>query len=227
MAGLQLVLILIALALTLSRTSAYMFELPDKQEMCFYEDFEEGDDYNMEYKVIRGGKHDVDVTLSSPNGKSIYKKNKKKQDKFSFETSRGKWSLCFGNVFSTVTHKLVYFDLKPANPETQRTKLGKKEATVATKSEAFMENIYQHNQRAVHYQTDYRTNEARGRFTAEELNYRILWWSLFESIVILCSGVGQVLILRAFFTDVRPSKHRAQDKIGAMTPPMSMPVNKI
>ncbi len=51
------------------------------------------------------------------------------------------------------------------------------------------------------YQTHHRLREAQGRAFAEELNERVHYWSIGESIIILCIGVGQVLVLRSFFTD--------------------------
>ena len=51
------------------------------------------------------------------------------------------------------------------------------------------------------FQTHHRLREAQGRKRAEELNERVLWWSVSETIAILVVGVGQVLILKNFFTD--------------------------
>jgi len=74
------------------------------------------------------------------------------------------------------------------------------------------------------FQVNYRTNEARGRFAAEELNRRVLWWSTMEGLIILFSSLGQVFILRRFFSDVRVKK-APQSSIGALTPPMTMPMS--
>ena len=51
------------------------------------------------------------------------------------------------------------------------------------------------------YQTHHRLREAQGRAFAEELNERVQFWSIGESLIILCIGIGQVLVLRSFFTD--------------------------
>ena len=50
------------------------------------------------------------------------------------------------------------------------------------------------------YQTHHRLREAQGRAFAEELNERVQFWSIGESLIILCIGIGQVLVLRSFFT---------------------------
>lgn len=51
------------------------------------------------------------------------------------------------------------------------------------------------------YQTHHRLREAQGRKRAEDLNERVLYWSLGETIVVLFIGVGQVMVLKNFFSE--------------------------
>lgn len=50
--------------------------------------------------------------------------------------------------------------------------------------------------------------EAQGRKRAEDLNERVLWWSIAEAFAILAISITQVLVLRNFFTDRSPSQAR-------------------
>lgn len=50
--------------------------------------------------------------------------------------------------------------------------------------------------------------EAQGRKRAEDLNERVLWWSIAETFAILAISVTQILVLRNFFTDRSPSQQR-------------------
>lgn len=54
------------------------------------------------------------------------------------------------------------------------------------------------------FQTHHRLREAQGRKRAEDLNERVLWWSLLETLAIVVIGVGQVFVLKNFFTDKKP-----------------------
>ena len=56
----------------------------------------------------------------------------------------------------------------------------------------------------IDYQTHHRLREAQGRAFAEDLNERVQMWSVGESLIVLLVGIGQVLILRSFFTDRKP-----------------------
>lgn len=58
--------------------------------------------------------------------------------------------------------------------------------------------------RIVDYQTSHRLREAQGRKRAEDLNERVLWWSIMETAAILVTTIGQVLVLKNFFTDRKP-----------------------
>ena len=67
-------------------------------------------------------------------------------------------------------------------------------------------NLHEDLKSVLDYQTHHKLREAQGRSFAEDLNDRVFYWSLGQSIIILMIGVGQVLILRSFFTDKRGSK---------------------
>ena len=53
----------------------------------------------------------------------------------------------------------------------------------------------------IDYQTHHKLRESQGRAFAENLNERVQYWSIGQSVVILIIGIGQVLVLRSFFTD--------------------------
>lgn len=51
------------------------------------------------------------------------------------------------------------------------------------------------------FQTHHRLKETKGRKRAEELNERVMWWSILETILILVSAIGQVFIVKNFFSE--------------------------
>lgn len=55
---------------------------------------------------------------------------------------------------------------------------------------------------------DFFQREAQGRKRAEELNERVLWWSIAEAFAILAISITQVLVMRNFFTDRSPNQQR-------------------
>lgn len=50
-------------------------------------------------------------------------------------------------------------------------------------------------------QTWYRLREAQDRIRAEDLNERVSYWSIGETIFLFAVSIGQVLMLKSFFID--------------------------
>jgi len=61
--------------------------------------------------VIRGGNFDVDAKVTSPDNQTVYYAKRKKTGMFEWNAYvGGAYRLCFNNLFSTITHKIVSFD---------------------------------------------------------------------------------------------------------------------
>lgn len=53
-------------------------------------------------------------------------------------------------------------------------------------------------------QKHYRLREAQDRARAEDLNSRVSYWSIGETIALFVVSFSQVLLLKSFFTEKRP-----------------------
>lgn len=71
--------------------------------------------------------------------------------------------------------------------------------------ESSINEVHESLKKVIDYQTHHRLQEAQGRKRAEDLNERVLWWSLLETVVIATIAIGQVVILRNFFAEKKPS----------------------
>lgn len=67
--------------------------------------------------------------------------------------------------------------------------------------ETTVRDLHQNLNTLVEYQTHLRLRESQGRSFAEDLNERVQYWSIGQSVVILLAGMGQILILRSFFSE--------------------------
>lgn len=198
-------LLLYSLLLTILFTGGVelTFELPDNAKECFYQEIEKNVFSTLEFQVVTGGQYDIDVTLEAPNKEIIYKQVKTQFDSHPFvPTMSGVYKVCFSNEFSTFSHKLVYMDFQVGN-EKPLPGLGE-HVTVMTQMETSAEEIHKNLNSILDYQTHHRLREAQGRKRAEDLNERVLWWSVKETIAILLISVGQVFILKNFFTETKP-----------------------
>jgi len=176
------------------------FELPDSAKQCFHEDVKAGTKCTLEFQVVTGGHYDVDCVLENPQGQPIYQGIKKQFDSHTFTADKhGVYTVCFSNEFSTFSHKLVYMDFQ-VGEEQPLPGVGE-HLTAMTKLEQSSANIHDSLNKVLDDQTHYRLREAQGRKRAEDLNSRVMWWSISESVAVLVITIGQVLILRNFFSD--------------------------
>ncbi|VDI64115.1 p24 family protein gamma-3 [Mytilus galloprovincialis] len=190
---------------------ALTFELGDQEKSCFIETFPGGKSYVFSYQVIRGGNNDVDAWVVSPNGKILYKEQRKEHDEFRFDPSKGDFQFCFGNEFSTITHKVVYFTISAEEIDSLAVEAGDKKPTAQTMIQDACDEIHSAMTDVFDNQVDFRLKESMGRYVAEELNNRIMWWSIGQALTVMIIGFGQVFILKTFFTDKLPSHSKLQE----------------
>lgn len=72
--------------------------------------------------------------------------------------------------------------------------------------ESSAQEIHKSLNSIIDYQTHHRLREAQGRKRAEDLNERVMWWSILETLAVLIITVSQVLVLKNFFAEKKPSQ---------------------
>ncbi|XP_031571508.1 transmembrane emp24 domain-containing protein 7-like [Actinia tenebrosa] len=196
-------LVFLALSCVLVRCTELTLELEDNARQCFYEDVKKGTKITLEFQVITGGNYDVDVTLYDPKDKALYTVQKKQYDSHTVNADEdGTYKFCFSNEFSTFTHKTVYFDFQAGEDQPMTRSMGEHH-TALTQMETACVTIHENLKIAIDYQTHHRLRETQGRDLSENLNERVQWWSIGESVLIICVGILQVFLLRNFFAERR------------------------
>ncbi|VDN97233.1 unnamed protein product [Rodentolepis nana] len=175
-----------------AESSRYTFELPDGEHRCFYALLEEGERSTIEFQVIAGGNFDVDVIVHDPF-KNLIKQLVREQYDYFEHTAR----LCFGNEFSSVTHKVVYVNWEMESQKSQL--IGEKPDSPPTMMDTMIYSIHENLRNAAAAQTKVRLQEATSRSFIEALNDRVTWGSITHAAIIVIVAVGQVYLLRSLF----------------------------
>nr|XP_012607725.1 transmembrane emp24 domain-containing protein 3-like isoform X1 [Microcebus murinus]XP_012607730.1 transmembrane emp24 domain-containing protein 3-like isoform X1 [Microcebus murinus] len=156
------------------------------------------------WQVITGGHYDVDCYVEDPQGTSSTRETKKQYDSFTHRAEvKGVYLFCFSNEFSTFSHKTVYFDLQVGEEPPILPDMGNR-VTALTQMESACVTIREALKTVIDSQTHYRLREAQDRARAEDLNSRVSYWSVGETVVLFLASLGQVLLLKSFFTEKRP-----------------------
>lgn len=186
------------------------FEVENNDEFCFYHKFNDSIEYLLEYGVIKGGNYDINFYLESPNQKRLYSATKvKRLDVVNFYSSdRGEFKFCFSNSFSKITHKIVYFELKPSDVRFRDTLKDEVDTAkvpgVVTASEYILNNIHFVMGNVSKIQEFYRHEEAIDKNFAEMLRDKITILSAINFFTILFVSFFQVKFLKRFFEKNRP-----------------------
>ncbi|XP_076250165.1 transmembrane emp24 domain-containing protein [Rhynchophorus ferrugineus] len=183
--------------------SELTFELPDNGKECFYQEIKVNTTATLEFQVVTGGQYDVDVILQDPVKNMLYQQVKVQFDSHTFTAQKtGIYTVCFSNEFSTFSHKIVYMDFQVGEEE-PLPGIGD-HASALTQMESSAVDIHKFLNLIIDLQTHHRLRESQGRKRAEDLNERVLWWSMFETVAVVTIGVTQVFILKNFFNEKKP-----------------------
>ncbi|XP_025916519.1 transmembrane emp24 domain-containing protein 3 [Apteryx rowi] len=204
MGGWALAVLLCALQAGRAAGTELTFELPDSDKHCFHEELERGLKFTLDYQVVTGGHYDVDCYVEDPNGRTIYKETKKRYDSFPHRAEiKGVYTFCFSNEFSTFSHKIVYFNFQVGDEPPILPDMSNR-VTALTQMESACVTIHEALKTVIDSQTHYRLREAQDRNRADDLNGRVSYWSVGETIILFVVSIGQVMLLKSFFTEKRP-----------------------
>lgn len=93
-----------------SKEATMTFILEAGKEECFYEDVVQNSVVEVEFQVIAGGNLDIDFYVVDAEGVRLEQLWRKTDGVFEHEAANeGIWKVCFGNTFSQVQEKEVFF----------------------------------------------------------------------------------------------------------------------
>ncbi|KZW01587.1 hypothetical protein EXIGLDRAFT_666317 [Exidia glandulosa HHB12029] len=198
----------LALAVTLwlaayARASALTAPIPANARQCYYADVDKaGEKLGFYFAVQSGGSFDIDFEVKDPNGKILLIGQRERQGDYVFTANHiGEYEFCFENDMSTLTEKLVDFDIMVESEPRRDVPL--KPGQIADQTSALEESIYRLNNMLMKIkrtQQYFHTRENRGFSTVVSTQSRIFWYAVFQTLTVVGMALFQVYILQAFFT---------------------------
>lgn len=195
--------------------SSLTFKVEPREEVCFYEDLSAGNQFAMEFEVVRGGLLDIRLKISDPSNHVLLEKlsffnrqdealNEAEGKVNLFPSQNGRHSICFDNTMSRWTPKVVsMFIPHHTNGAVDRqalqddvaklTDLGPMvDSIIAIADQLDAVEIQQHHTRV---------REQMHRDLATTTNDRVQMWSLVESVVLIGVTAWQLYYIRHWFKD--------------------------
>ncbi|CAG0900846.1 unnamed protein product [Darwinula stevensoni] len=177
-------------------SSAYFVTVDAHAEECFYDKVNSGTKMGLMFEVAEGGFLDIDVRIVGPDSQAIYNGERETNGKYTFTAHMdGIYTYCFSNKMSTMTPKVVLFDMEMG--DSPKTEVGgnadqnKLEDMIKELSTALM---------GVKHEQEYmEVRERIHRAINDNTNSRVVLWSIFEALVLVAMTLGQVYYLKRFF----------------------------
>ncbi|XP_047999311.1 transmembrane emp24 domain-containing protein 2 [Cydia splendana] len=183
----------------LSSVTSYTITVDAHAEECFFEHVEADTKMGLTFEIAEGGFLDIDVTITGPDGTVIYHGERESSGMYTFSAHvSGRYTYCFSNKMSTMTPKVVMFNLEIGDAP-HKAEGDKDEAVDHNKLEDMIKELATTLKTVKHEQEYMQVRDRIHRSINESTNSRVVLWSVFEASVLLVMTVGQVYYLKRFF----------------------------
>ncbi|KAH3756847.1 emp24/gp25L/p24 family protein [Pelomyxa schiedti] len=184
--------------------SAFSFSISPHSTDCFKEWSKAGEDVTVIYQVLSGGQMDVDFEVLDPLGEVVYSQHRTTSENTGFTTDKeGYYQFCWGNKMSTLTPKTLSAMIIVGDDIPHADFAGAATASDLTPLDLAVEMLAQG---VMDIRTDQKHMHMRDiahRNVSESTNQRVLYWFIFEAVLIVALALWQVLSLRKIFEQKR------------------------
>jgi len=192
---------MLVLLLLFGTSSALTTKVLAREKECYTETIAKNVQVSFQFQVTAGGQLDIDASLSDAESGGIleqWKGAKEGQHIVQPNDDVKTFTLCFDNYMARFTPKWVNFYIyKWRNPNVAKVgDLDPVEKAILKLNEQLGD--LQDEQRSL------RTTEHQHRDTIEVTSERLLYWSVFEAVVLVLMGSFQMYYLKRFL-EVRSS----------------------
>jgi hypothetical protein len=168
-------------------------------EECFFEKVEQGTKLGLMFEISEGGFLDIDVKITGPDAKVIYQGERETSGKYTFSAHMpGVYTYCFSNQMSTMTPKVVMFNMDVGEAPKHEASKDDEEPN-HDKIEEMIKQLTTSLTGVRHEQEYMGVRDRIHRAINESTNSRVVMWSVFEAVVLVSMTIGQVYYLKRFF----------------------------
>ncbi|KAL0104968.1 hypothetical protein PUN28_016539 [Cardiocondyla obscurior] len=182
----------------------YFITVDAHAEECFFDKVEFGTKMGLTFEIAEGGFLDIDVKIVGPDGRIIYQGDQESSGKYTFAAhTTGVYTYCFSNEKSTMTPKVVMFnmDIDENKKQTDDNAGGEGQDGDANhgKLDDMIKDLSTSLWGVKNEQEYMQVRDRNHRAINESTNFRVVVWAFFEALVLVLVTIGQIFYLKRFF----------------------------
>ncbi|EFN61951.1 Transmembrane emp24 domain-containing protein [Camponotus floridanus] len=182
----------------------YFITVDAHAEECFFDKVDFGTKMGLTFEIAEGGFLDIDVKIVGPDGRIIYQGERESSGKYTFAAhTTGVYTYCFSNQKSTMTPKVVMFNMDIDENRKQNDENAVGEAQEGDSNHGKLDDMIKDLSTSlwgVKNEQEYmQVRDRNHRAINESTNFRVVVWAFFEAMVLVCVTVGQIFYLKRFF----------------------------
>ncbi|RLU21729.1 hypothetical protein DMN91_006105 [Ooceraea biroi] len=182
----------------------YFITVDAHAEECFFDKVEFGTKMGLTFEIAEGGFLDIDVKIVGPDGRMIYQGEAESSGKYTFAAhTAGVYTYCFSNQKSTMTPKVVMFNMDIDESKKQNEETAGAEGQDGDASHGKLDDMIKDLSTSlwgVKNEQEYmQVRDRNHRAINESTNFRVVMWAFFEAMVLVCVTIGQIFYLKRFF----------------------------
>ena len=204
------ILISLIVILGIYKVDGLATRLGANEELCVYETvYRDSSRINFIMGVEEGGQFDVDYKISGPDEELLMEgRGEGGADVIVPAEKQGDYRLCISNRMSTLSNKLVVFDLVVMGPDvtpaiadliTSKKRKEEERLRILPSIRDRLDLIDRQTQDLSRRQKYIRIRERRSHYTIQSVESRIFWFLTLGSFLILLLSVIQVYLVRVVF----------------------------
>lgn len=182
----------------------YFITVDAHAEECFFDKVEFGTKMGLTFEIAEGGFLDIDVKIVGPDGRIIYQGEQESSGKYTFAAhTSGVYTYCFSNQKSTMTPKVVMFNMDIDENRKQTEDNAGAEGQDGDGNHGKLDDMIKDLSTSlwgVKNEQEYmQVRDRNHRAINESTNSRVVVWAFFEAMVLVCVTIGQIFYLKRFF----------------------------
>ncbi|KAL6266434.1 hypothetical protein P5V15_003284 [Pogonomyrmex californicus] len=193
------------LVISIVSVRSYFITVDAHAEECFFDKVEFGTKMGLTFEIAEGGFLDIDVKIVGPDGRMIYQGEQESSGKYTFAAhTSGVYTYCFSNQKSTMTPKVVMFNMDiDENRKQTEDNAGGEGGQDGEGNHGKLDDMIKDLSTSlwgVKNEQEYmQVRDRNHRAINESTNFRVVVWAFFEAMVLVCVTIGQIFYLKRFF----------------------------